>query len=77
MIIPACLIQSEWPPSLGCGDPKFDEILESAKEHGILEPLTINLKWQILDGNHRLAVAKFLGIEKVPVRVWTGTQFVE
>jgi len=77
MIIPVCLIQSEWPPTLGRGDPKFDEVLESVQEHGILQPLTINLKWHVLDGNHRLAVAKFLKIEEVPVRVWTGNQFIE
>jgi len=77
MIIPVCLIQSEWPPTLTHGDPKFDEVLESVQKHGILEPLTINLKWHILDGNHRLAVSKFLKIERVPVRVWNGTQFIE
>jgi ParB-like chromosome segregation protein Spo0J len=77
MIMPIRLIQSEWPPTLTHGDPKFDEILKSAKEYGILEPLTINLHWNIIDGNHRLAVAKFLGIESVKVRVWTGTEYIE
>jgi len=77
MILPTCLILSEWPPTITHGDPRFDKILESAKERGILEPLTINLKWYILDGNHRLAVAKYLGIDRVPVRIWTGKEFVE
>ena len=77
MILPVCLIKSEWPPTITHGDERFDKILESAKERGILEPLTINLQWYILDGNHRLAVAKFLGIHRVKVRVWTGTEFVE
>jgi len=77
MNIPVCLIKSEWPPTITPGDSRFDKILESAKERGILEPLTINLQWYVMDGNHRLAVAKFLGIERVPVRVWTGTEYIE
>jgi ParB-like chromosome segregation protein Spo0J len=77
MKLPVCLIRCEWPPTLTHGDPKFDELLESVQEYGILEPLTINLRWYIMDGNHRLAVAKVLGIERVEVRVWTGTEFVQ
>jgi len=77
MIIPTCLILCEWPPTITHGDKIFDEILESAEEFGILKPLTINLQWYIMDGNHRLAVAKFLGIERVNVRIWTGKEFIE
>jgi ParB-like chromosome segregation protein Spo0J len=76
MIIPICLIKSEWPPTLTHGDPRFDKILESVRKEGIKEPLIINLQWYIMDGNHRLAVAKFLGIERVTVRVWTGTELI-
>jgi len=77
MILPVCLIRCEWPPTITHGDPRFDKILDTAKDVGILEPLTINLQWYIMDGNHRLAVAKFLGIERVNVRVWTGTEYIE
>jgi ParB-like chromosome segregation protein Spo0J len=59
------------------GNPRFDAMLDSVKQDGIRDPLTINLKWQIIDGNHRLAVAKFLGIKTVEVRVWTGTELIE
>ena len=77
MELPVRLIRCEWPPTLAPGDLRFDEVLESVREHGILEPLTINLQWYIMDGNHRLAVAKFLNIERVKVRVWTGTEYIE
>ncbi len=77
MILPTCLILCEWPPTLTYGDKIFDDVLESVKKVGILEPLTINLQWYIVDGNHRLAVAKFLKIDRVPVRIWTGKEFIE
>jgi ParB-like chromosome segregation protein Spo0J len=79
MMIPIRLIQTEWPPNIGVmsGNERFDHIFESIKEMGIQEPLTINLKWQIIDGNHRLAAAKILDIQMVPVKVWTGTEYIE
>ena len=58
------------------GDPRFDAILASIRDEGIREPLTINLGWLVLDGQHRLAAARLLGIESVEVRVWTGTEYV-
>ena len=78
MNIPTRLIRCEWPPNDGVapGDPRFDAILESIRSEGIREPLTINLDWNIIDGNHRLAAARLLGIKEVPVRVWTGVEFV-
>ena len=79
MRIPAKLIQAEWPPGPGVlpGDPQFDALLKSIKKEGIKEPLTIKLNWFIIDGNHRLSVARHLGIEYVEVRIWTGVEFVD
>ena len=79
MILPVCLLRCEYPPNDGVmpGNPRFDSILESVQKDGIKEPLTINLSWNIIDGNHRLAAARLLGIERVKVRVWTGTEYVE
>ena len=59
------------------GVKRFDAMLESVQRDGILEPLTIDLDWVLLDGHHRLAVAKLLGIRAVEVRVWTGTEYVD
>mgnify|MGYP001588878254 CR=1 FL=1 len=79
MKIPTCLIRTEWPPSsadLMPGHPRFDALLASIRKDGIREPLTINLAWLVIDGNHRLAVSRYLGIDTVDVRVWTGTEYV-
>ena len=79
MKLPVRLLRCDWPPNeeFMPGNPKFDILLASVKWQGILEPLTINLNWTVLDGLHRLAVAKFIGIDTVEVKVWTGTEFIE
>lgn len=79
MKVPVKLIKCEYPPNTGVlrGDTRFDELFESVKKHGLLKPLTIKENWFIIDGNHRLSVAKHLGITHVEVKVWTGTEFVE
>jgi ParB-like chromosome segregation protein Spo0J len=59
------------------GNPRFDAMLASVKQDGILEPLTINLDWLVIDGNHRLYAAKLLGIDAVEVCVWTGTELIK
>jgi ParB-like chromosome segregation protein Spo0J len=78
MKIPTKLIRTEWPPMLtpGSGNTHFDEVFASIKQEGILNPLTINLNWFVLNGNHRLAAARLLGITEVEVEVWTGSEFV-
>ncbi len=79
MRIPARLIRCEWPPNDGVapGNPHFDAMLDSVRRSGILEPISINLEWLVIDGNHRLAAARLLGIESVEVRVWTGVEWVQ
>ena len=45
------------------------ELEESIKQHGILQPLQlalVNNKYVLIDGLHRLRIAKKLGISKVP-----------
>jgi len=59
------------------GDPQFDALLESIRAEGrILVPLTLTLGLSVIDGNHRLSAARLLGITHVPVRFWTGVEFV-
>jgi ParB-like chromosome segregation protein Spo0J len=79
MRVPTKLIRCEWPPNSGVmpGDKQFDELFESVKREGIQQPLTIKLDWTLIDGNHRLSVARHLGITHVEVRVWTGTEFLQ
>lgn len=79
MRVPVRLLRSEWPPNPGLmpGDPQFDAMLADVRENGIRDPLTMNLQWYLIDGAHRLEVARLLGIEAVEVRVWTGVEFVQ
>ena len=78
MKIAVKLIKTEWPPNSGVmpGDPQFDAMFDSVKKDGIHEPITINIRWFVIDGCHRLSVARHLGIEYIDCRVWTGTEFV-
>ena len=78
LMMPTRLLRNEWPPNDGvrAGNARFDGIFESVQREGIREPLTINLGWFVLDGNHRLSAARHLGLEWVPVRVWTGVEFL-
>ena len=78
LMLPTCLLRCEWPPNDGVlpGDPRFDELFASIREWTGTDPLTINLNWLVMDGAHRLSAARLLGIARVPVRIWTGTEFV-
>jgi hypothetical protein len=79
MRVPTSLLRCEWPPNDGVkpGHPHFDAIFYSIQKEGILEPITIDLEWFVIDGAHRLSAARILGIEYVEVRVWTGKEFVQ
>ena len=52
-------------------DPEImEELRESIKQHGILEPLLVakvDDNYILIDGLHRMLVAKELGMDKVPV----------
>lgn len=78
MNVPIRLLRSKWPPDDGLrpGNARFDLMLASVRDEGLREPLTINLQWLVIDGNHRLNAARLLGIEYVGVRVWTGTEYI-
>jgi hypothetical protein len=54
-------------PDMAPGEWK--SFLEDVKKRGIVEPIEITDKNEILDGRHRWKAAKELGIEKIPVRV--------
>lgn len=48
-------------------DEKLKELASSIKEHGILQPLVINTKNQLVIGQRRLEAAKIAGLKKVPI----------
>lgn len=77
MKIPTKLIKTEWPnEGLKIGNERFDAIYDSIKKEGIKEPIVINLNWTVVQGNHRVAVARSLGIDRIEAYVWTGTEMV-
>lgn len=45
----------------------FIELVNSIREHGILNPIVIDDQYKIVDGNHRYAAAKAAGFDEVPV----------
>lgn len=75
---PLAMIRREYPPTAGAvpGDPKFDELLASIRREGIREAITVDQRGLVLDGHHRLEAARMLGMLWVPVRVWTGSDYV-
>lgn len=50
---------------------KFTELIENIKDSGYdsTKPILVDNKYHIFDGSHRLAVALFFGIEKIPVKI--------
>ena len=50
-------------------DPETQELAESIREHGVMEPLVVTLDGFILSGHRRHAAAILAGLDTVPVRV--------
>jgi ParB-like chromosome segregation protein Spo0J len=57
-----------WPPSFKHTE-QYAQLLQSIKESGIFLPLLVLPDSQVVDGQHRYACAKELGVERVPVRI--------
>ncbi len=59
-------------------DGSLDELMNSIKEHGILQPLVISKssegQWQLIAGERRLRAAVKLGLKTVPTLVRSVTQ---
>jgi hypothetical protein len=51
------------------GGEQFNELTDDIREHGIRQPLILDVEGQILDGELRLLVAKQLQLKEVPVVV--------
>jgi ParB family chromosome partitioning protein len=52
-------------------EAELDELMQSIREHGILQPLVVNPvgggNYELVAGERRLRASKMLGLEKVPV----------
>ncbi|MGH7358548.1 MAG: ParB/RepB/Spo0J family partition protein, partial [Candidatus Rokuibacteriota bacterium] len=53
------------------GSPSWAILQHLVKESGVREPLLVLPDGQVVDGGHRLELAKALGLPEVPVRVLT------
>lgn len=76
--VPTRMLRSDWPPNPGLmpGDARFDEVLDSIRAIGIQVPLHVKADWSVIDGMHRLYAAWLLGLPTVPVRFWTGSEWL-
>lgn len=78
VVSPDLLVESEWNPNEM--DPEDFELLkEEISEVGFIDPITVvdlgvgdDKRYRVIGGAHRLAAARQLGIEKVPVDVLQG-----
>jgi ParB family chromosome partitioning protein len=58
------------------GHRELEELVESIREHGILQPLTVSPKsgggYELIAGERRLRAARMLGLKTVPVVIRTA-----
>lgn len=47
----------------------YKQLVLSVKEYGFINPILVNRRFEVIDGESRLAAAKDLKLTKVPVRV--------
>jgi ParB family chromosome partitioning protein len=61
-----------WQPRTVVNDADLAELSDSLREHGLVQPIVVRARgdrYQLIAGQRRLAAARQLGWEKVPVRV--------
>ncbi|MGI9178103.1 MAG: ParB/RepB/Spo0J family partition protein [Pirellulales bacterium] len=69
---PAAIDPNPWQPRTMVDDAELAELAASLGEHGLVQPIVVRLRagrYQLIAGQRRLAAARRLGWEKVPVRV--------
>ena len=71
-IAPARIDPNPWQPRSIVDDADLAELAASLGEHGLVQPIVVRARgdrFQLIAGQRRLAAARKLGWEKVPVRV--------
>ena len=71
-IDPSLIKANPWQPRNNFDREKLEELTESIKKHGIIQPLVVtkeNNKHQLIAGERRLRAASLLGLDEVPVIV--------
>ena len=67
-VAPARLNEQLYDP-VDESEPSFLALVESIREHGILESLVVSDDGYILSGHRRHAAAKYLELQRIPVRI--------
>ena len=68
----ATIDPNPWQPRSVLGDADLAELADSLREHGLVQPIVVRARGdrhQLIAGQRRLAAARRLGWERVPVRV--------
>lgn len=71
-VAPSLIDPNPWQPRSVLADADLAELVSSLKEHGLVQPIVVRLlgdRYQLIAGQRRLAAARRLGWEQVPVRV--------
>lgn len=66
------VVANPWQPRSNFDHDKLNELAESIKKHGILQPLVVTKStdgWQLIAGERRLKAAQLLNMSEVPVIV--------
>lgn len=67
---PDSIKTNPWQPRNNFDQEKLEELTESIKQHGIIQPLVVTKEYdgyQLIAGERRLRAAKILGLSTVPV----------
>jgi len=66
------IVPSHWQPRLHFDDAKMQELVESMRQHGVVEPLVVRPResgFELIAGERRLRAARLSGLDTVPVVV--------
>lgn len=66
------VVANPWQPRSNFDHDKLNELAESIKKHGIIQPLVVTKSgdaWQLIAGERRLKAAQLLNMTEVPVIV--------
>jgi ParB family transcriptional regulator, chromosome partitioning protein len=64
------IVPSHWQPRLHFDDTKMQELVESMRQHGVVEPLVVRPReggFELIAGERRLRAARLAGLDSVPV----------
>ncbi len=66
-ISPSRIKTAKYNPAIRTSKASLADILASITKHGIIYPLLLNSRYDLIDGHRRLACANALGFKTVPV----------